>query len=85
MCGWCSGSASNGCGVPRNTEHVIWETDAATATELIIPADKQLRFLCTHCGVRFALPLPVSITMAAAVAKVFTREHARCRKPKDAP
>lgn len=69
----------------RNTDHVIWETDAATAGPLLIPADKQLRFLCTHCGERFVLPLPVSVTLAAAVGRAFAREHAHCRRRSDAP
>jgi hypothetical protein len=40
---------------------------------------EQLPMRCNHCGTRYVLALPMSVTMLAMVARQFAKEHRRCK------
>ncbi len=66
-----------------NAAHVIW--DCSERPEITFAPNEQLVFRCTHCGDRFVLGLPVSVTMASIVGKQYVKEHARCKRRPEKP
>lgn len=61
------------------SHHVVVDF-AGPRPELVVPPEEQLVLRCMHCGDRYVLPLPVSVTMVSAVTKVYTREHRSCKE-----
>lgn len=60
--------------------HVIWD-NLAPRDALTVPPERQMVFRCTHCGDRYVLLVPCSVTIVAAVARAYERQHRHCRKP----
>jgi hypothetical protein len=58
--------------------HVVVEW-AVARSSITLPPDQQAVYCCLHCGDRYVIALPCSISMAAAVAKQYLREHRRCK------
>ncbi len=52
---------------------------------VIFAPENQLVCRCGHCGDRYVLGLPVSVSMAAIVMKQYTREHRHCKKAPGPP
>lgn len=64
------------------THHVVWDNGETDRPPLVVPPEKQLVLRCLRCGDHYVLPLPLPIVLVAAFCKAYSREHARCRKPR---
>ena len=61
-----------------NEDHIICDLTGPFEPVTFGPLE-QIPMLCKHCGTRFVLALPASLTMVAIVAKQFAKEHRRCK------
>ena len=61
-----------------NTDHVDCDIRGPFKPLTLGPLE-QLPMHCGHCGLRWTLMLPVSLSMLAVVAKQFAKEHRRCK------
>jgi len=59
-------------------EHVVCDFSGPRPPVLLAP-ENQLPMQCLHCGDRYVLPLPASVSMVAVVSKQYVREHRRCK------
>lgn len=58
--------------------HVVCDFSGPREPVVLGPLE-QLPMQCMHCGCRYVLALPCSVTMTAIVAKQFVKEHRRCK------
>lgn len=65
------------------TQHVIWDNREAPPLLTLAP-EEQLVLRCLHCGDRYVMALPASLSMTSAVCKQYGREHRHC-KPMSPP
>lgn len=65
-------------------DHVIIDF-AGPRQPVTFSPEEQLVCRCEHCGDRYVLGLPVSVTMAAIVMKQYLRKHRRCKKAPGPP
>jgi len=61
-------------------DHVVIDFAGPRPTVTLAP-EEQMVCRCMHCGHRYVLALPCSLSMAAAVCKQYGKEHRRCRPP----
>jgi hypothetical protein len=59
-------------------DHIVCDF-GAPRPDIVLTSIEQLPMRCLHCGDRYVLPLPCSVTMAAVVSKQYVREHRRCK------
>lgn len=53
---------------PIGARHVQWDGGG-----------RELGLRCEHCGDRYALPLPCSVSVVAAVLRAYVDDHSGCR------
>lgn len=66
-------------------KHVVW--DNMTPREaLTLQPEQQFVLRCTHCGDRYVLAVPATVTVMAAVLRAYEKDHrhgTRSRKKKE--
>jgi hypothetical protein len=67
----------------KTADHVVVDFAGPRPPYTYAP-ENQLPLVCLHCGARYILGLPLSLTMSALVMKQFAREHRLC-KPRPQP
>lgn len=59
--------------------HVIWDNmtprDAVT-----LPPEQQFVLRCSHCGDRYVLALPCTVTVMVAVTRAYVKDHRHCKQ-----
>jgi hypothetical protein len=64
-------------------KHVVWDNMTPRDAVTLQP-EQQWVMRCTHCGERFVLPLPCSVSMLAAVTRAYVKDHRHCKPRRDA-
>jgi hypothetical protein len=65
-------------------KHVLWD-NMSEREALTLPPENQFVLRCKHCGDRYVLPVPATVTVMAAVTRAYVKDHRHCKPPGETP